>query len=285
MEMSKTGLVLEGGAMRGLFSAGVIDVMMEHGLCFDGVIGVSAGAAFGCNYKSHQPGRVLRYNQLMARDRRYSSIGAFIKTGDLFNSPFCYHYVPTHIDVFDTATYNADPTDFQVVCTDVLTGGPVYKKLPCAGHEAFEWIRASASMPLASRIVEIGNYKLLDGGVADSIPLQYFQKEGYKRCIVVLTQPLGYRKKKLKVLPLVRIALRKYPNMVHAMARRHIMYNRQLDYVAQEEQEGRALVIRPPFKLPIGHLCHDPKQMEQVHEIGRQTALTYLQQIKDFLKQ
>ena len=185
----KTGLVLEGGALRGLFSVGVFDVLTEHGIMPDGIVGVSAGAAFGCNIKSHQQGRPLRYNKLMAHEWRYCSLRSLIKTGDLFGGDFCYHYMPNNIDLLDAEAYNADPIEFYAVCTDLTTGNAVYKLLMKIDYEAEEWFRASASMPLCSKIVEINGQKLLDGGITDSIPLKFMQSKGYARNIVVLTQP------------------------------------------------------------------------------------------------
>lgn len=283
--MTKLGLVLEGGAMRGLFSVGVCDVLYENGFNADGIIGVSAGAAFGCNYKSGQIGRALRYNKLMAKDKRYSSLAAFHKTGDIFTASFCYHYVPTHIDVFDNEAFEKSQTEFYAVCTDVETGRAVYKRLDRGGHEMFEWVRASASMPVCSKIVEIEGRRLLDGGVADSIPLEYFNNIGYERNIVVLTQPEGYKKKLNSFYPIMRMSLRRYPNMVYAMRHRHEMYNQELQYVAESEVAGWSLVIRPPMKLPIGHLCHKPEQMQEVYDIGRQTALNRIDEIREFCKQ
>ena len=189
----KCGLVLEGGAYRGMFTCGVLDVMMENGIRVDGAVGVSAGAAFGVNYCSGQIGRALRYNQRFARDKRYSGLHSLFTTGDLYNAEFCYHVVPTVYDVFDYDAFLASPIDFHVVCTDVLTGKPVYHILRDPDiHEALEWIRASASMPMVSNIVEVGGYRLLDGGMADSIPLHYLESVGYARHIVVLTQPEGF---------------------------------------------------------------------------------------------
>lgn len=277
------GLVLEGGALRGLFSAGVTDVMMRHGIHFDGIVGVSAGAAFGCNIKSHQPGRALRYNQRLAHDWHYCSLRSWLTTGDLFGSDFCYHEMPRTIDVFDEQAYTADPTPFYAVCTDIETGRAVYKELPEANDESYEWLRASASMPICSRIVKIGGYKLLDGGVSDSIPLAFFQQKGYRRNVVVLTQPPGYRKQPNRMLPLMRMLYRRYPHFVTAMTHRHEMYNAQLDYVAREEQAGRAWVIRPPQPLPIGHVSHDPDEMQRTYDIGRTTAEAMIGRIKDFL--
>ncbi len=278
----KRGLVLEGGAMRGLFSAGITDVMMEAGIEPDGLIGVSAGAAFGCNYKSRQPGRAIRYNKRFARDKRYCSWLSWLKTGDLFNAEFGYHVIPTQYDIFDDKAFNENPMEFYVVCTDVTTGKAVYKRLSESSPITYDWIRASASMPLASKVVELEGQKVLDGGVADSIPLEYFEHIGYDRNVVVLTQPAGFVKEHNPLMPLMRIALRKYPRMIEAMDKRHLMYNRQLEFVRKAEQEGRCLVIRPDEKIPIGHISHDPDNMQQVYDIGRQTGERFLERIKSF---
>ena len=278
----KKGLVLEGGAMRGLFTAGIIDVMMEAGIEPDGIIGVSAGAAFGCNYKSRQPGRSIRYNTRFAKDPRYSGVRSLLKTGDYFNAEFGYHIIPKKYDVFDDDAFNNNPMEFVVVCTDVMTGKPVYRSLTEANYDTYEWIRASASMPIASKVVELEGYKLLDGGVADSIPLAHFESMGYDRNVVILTQPEGFVKKHTRLMPLMRIGLRKYPEMIKAMDKRYLMYNSQLDYVRQAEKEGRCLVIRPETKIPIGHVSHDPYQMRLVYNQGRQMGKKYLEQIKTF---
>lgn len=272
----KKGLVLEGGALRELFSAGVIDVMMENHIRVDGLVGVSAGAAFGCNYKSEQPGRAIRYNKKFAHDWRYCSLRSLITTGDLFGGHFCYHVLPTRLDIFDTATFDRNPMEFYVVCTDVITGRPEYKLLMEHGYESYEWIRASASMPLAAKVVKIGDKKLLDGGISDSIPLLFLQQQGYDRNVVVLTQPEGYIKKPNRLLPLMRWQLRRYPRFLAAVEQRHVMYNEQLTYVRAEEQKGNIVVIRPARKLSIDHVSHDPNEMENVYQQGRQAALEKL---------
>lgn len=280
--MSKTGLVLEGGAMRGLFTAGIIDVMMRHGVWPDGLIGVSAGAAFGCNMKSRQIGRAIRYNMRFAKDKRYSGIGSWLKTGNYFNAEFDYHTVPTRYDIFDDKSFNENPMEFYAVCTDVESGFPVYKRLDEVTDNTYDWIRASASMPLASKVVELEGIKLLDGGVSDSIPLEYFEKLGYRRNVVVLTQPDGFVKQPNPLMPIMRIALRKYPNMIKAMELRHEMYNGQLAYVRQAEAAGRCLVIRPEVKIPIGHISHDPYEMKEVYDMGTRTGEQYIERIKAF---
>ena len=278
----KKGLVLEGGAMRGLWTAGVTDVMMEHDIWPDGLIGVSAGAAFGCNYKSRQIGRAIRYNTRFARDKRYSGVWSLVSSGDYFNAKFGYHVVPYEYDLFDTKTFEQNPMQFMVVCTDVETGEAVYHDMNHVSFDELEWLRASASMPLASKVVEVQGRKLLDGGVSDSIPLSFFESIGYDRNVVILTQPLGYQKQPSKLMPLMRLSLREHPQFVKAMSERYIMYNRQLEFVTQAEKEGRCLVIRPDEKIPIGHISHDPEQMRRVYEIGRQVGERYIEKIKEF---
>ena len=268
--------------MRGLFTAGIIDVMMEHDVWPDGLIGVSAGAAFGCNMKSRQVGRAIRYNKRFARDSRYSGVRSLLTTGDYFNAQFAYHVVPHKYDIFDNQAFEENPMEFVAVCTDVETGQPVYKCLDHCNEDTYDWIRASASMPLCSRVVCLEGYKLLDGGVSDSIPLEYFESIGYSRNVVILTQPLGYRKAHNRLMPLMRMSLHKYPKMIQAMDERHVMYNKQLDYVAQAEREGRCLVIRPDEKIPIGHICHDADQMSHVYNLGRQVGEQYIEKIQAF---
>ena len=205
-----------------------------------------------------------------------------MKTGDLFNAEFGYHVIPKKYDLFDDKAFEQNPMEFYAVCTDVETGLPVYKKLEESTHLTYDWIRASASMPLASKVVELEGMKVLDGGVADSIPLKFFESIGYGRNVVILTQPEGYVKEHNRLMPLMRIALKKYPKMIEALDQRHIMYNRQLDYVRQAEQEGRCIVIRPDDKLPIGHISHDPEEMQRVYELGRDTGLRNIDRLKEF---
>ncbi|MBQ3038071.1 MAG: patatin family protein [Clostridia bacterium] len=279
----KKGLVLEGGAMRGMYTAGVIDVLMENNIEFDGIIGVSAGAAFGCNYKSKQPGRAIRYNKNYCNDKRYVSLRNLITTGDLYGVDFCYRQLPDELDIFDTETFKSSPMEFYATCTDALTGEPVYHKCETGGKEDIQWFRASASMPLASNIVRIGDYHLSDGGTADSIPLKYFQSIGYEKNIVVLTQPEGYVKKKNSLIPLMKIMLRKYPALVEACATRHIRYNETLEYIKKQVAENNILVIQPKEKLLVNHVEHDKDKLEITYQTGRCDALEKLCEINDFL--
>ena len=279
----KTGLIMEGGAMRGMFTAGVLDVLMENGLVTDGAIGVSAGAVFGCNYKSHQIGRVIRYNTEYCNDKRYASFKNLVKTGNLYSEQFCYHEVPEKLDPFNEAAFAASPMDFFVVCTDVKTGEPIYHKCRKGDAEDVLWMEASASMPLAAKIVKIGHYGLLDGGVADSIPVRFFESIGYERNLIILTQPKGYIKKKNKFLPAIRAKYFRYPAFVEAVADRHERYNETLSYISMLEQAGKDYVIRPPIPLEIGAMERDPAQLRRVYETGRAVAQIQVEKIRDFL--
>ena len=280
----KTGLILEGGAMRGIFSAGVMDVMMENGIRFDGIVGVSAGAAFGVNYKSGQIGRAIRYNAKYCHDKRYCGIGSLLKTGNLFNTDFCYGEVPLKLDIFDFDAFEKDPTTFYITCTDVESGKPVYHEYTGRNDHGFDWIRASASLPLVSQIVEIDGAKLLDGGISDSIPVAYFESIGYTKNVVILTQPQNYRKEKNRMLPLIRMKYRKYPNLIKALENRHLMYNAELELIAKQEKRGELFVIRPESPLPVKRAEKDPAKLEACYEIGRQTAEKELERLNAFMK-
>ena len=275
---------MEGGALRGLFTAGILDVLMENGVRFDGLVGVSAGAAFGCNYKSGQAGRVIRYNKRFAHEWRYCSWRSWIATGDLFGGEFCYHKMPDELDVFDKETFDSNPMEYYAVCTDVETGEAVYKRLMKCSPETYEYIRASASMPMVSNIVEVGGRKLLDGGVTDSIPLRFFQQQGYERNLVILTQPAEYQKQHNRLMPILRLWLHRYPKMIEALDKRHEMYNQQLEYVREEERKGNTYVIRPPQKLVIGHISHDENEMQGVYQMGRRVGEGRLKDIVEFLE-
>lgn len=280
----KTGLILEGGAMRGMFTAGVTDVFMENEIEFDGAIGVSAGAAFGCNYKSRQIGRVIRYNKAYCKDPRFCSFRSLIKTGDLFGAEFCYHTIPDKLDLFDTEAYVSNPMDFYVVCTDIETGKAVYVNSAEAGDDSLEYFRASASMPLVSRPVEIKGRKLLDGGIADSVPIQYFESIGYNRNVLILTQPKGFVKKPNSAVKIMKYALKQYPMVAKTMENRHIEYNETLEYIERKEKAGEVLVIRPEAPLKIGRIEHNPDVLQSVYDHGRAVAEKQLKAVSEFIK-
>lgn len=278
----KQGLVLEGGAMRGLFTAGVIDVMMENGIDFDGLIGVSAGSSFGCNYKSRQPGRVLRYNLRYGRDPRYMGWRTLLTTGNLVGAEFAYHTLPLELDIFDSATFENNPMEFHMVCTDCLTGNPVYHRMDRVTHSELEWLRASASMPLVTKPVKVDGMVMLDGGISDSIPLKHFQSIGFERNVVVLTRERAYRKQPATLWP-YRLLMRRYPAITRAMAQRHAMYNNQLAFVQQQEALGNTFVIAPQQPLPIARTDMDPQKIKNVYEIGHSTCAALLPELKKFL--
>ena len=280
----KTGLIMEGGAMRGMFTAGVIDVMMENGIRFDGAIGVSAGAVFGCNYKSRQIGRVIRYNLRFCKDKRYSSFRSLLTTGNLYGADFCYREIPEKLDPFDKETYKTNPMEFHIVCTDMDTGTPVYHRCDDGEHEDLEWMRASASMPVVSRPVKIRGQKLLDGGISDSIPIKYFELIGYRRNVIILTQPEEYFKQPYKIMPLLRIIYPRKKAMLQVIEHRHERYNETTAYIRRLEKEGRVFVIRPRTALNIGSVEHDPAELKRVYQEGRRVATDRMEDLKAFMK-
>lgn len=282
--MMKKGLVMEGGAMRGMFTAGVIDVMMEHQIIFDGAMGVSAGAVFGCNYKSNQPGRVIRYNAAYCNKPQYAGLRTFLKTGDMFGEQFCYHDIPEHLDPFDYEAYRKNPMDFYVVVTDAKTGKALYKKVDQCDKKEMEWMRASASMPIVSKPVCVDGYELLDGGVADSIPVQKMQELGFDKTVVVLTQPRDYVKKKNQLMPLAKVSLRRYPAMIDAMEHRHEHYNEELEYIRGKEERGELFVIRPPKKIEVSKVERDRQRLLAAYRMGRETMKEHMRSLERFLK-
>ena len=280
----KKGLILEGGAMRGMFTTGVLDVLMENGFEFDGAVGVSAGAAFGCNYKSKQIGRTLRYNVRFCRDKRYCGLGVWLKTGNVYSEDFCFGEVPLKHDVFDFDTYEKSPMEFYVVCSDLETGEAVYHKYEGRNDSGFEWIRASCAFPLASKIVEVEGRKLLDGAVCDSIPVKFFEEQGYDKCIAILTHDKTFRLKPFFPMSLCKAKYRKYPAFVKAVATRHVRYNETADYIERREAEGKLFVIRPEGDLPVKLLERDPEKLTEAYEIGRKTALKQLDSLREYLE-
>ncbi|WP_242945223.1 patatin-like phospholipase family protein [Oribacterium sp. C9] len=282
-EKIQTGLICEGGAMRGLFTAGVLDVLLENEVSFDGMVGVSAGATFGCNFKSKQIGRTIRYNLEYAEDKRYGSFTSLIKTGDLYDTEFCYHTLPNELFPFDWDTFLGNPMKFYVVATDVKTGKPVYHEMKSRGDSELEWLRASASMPLVSKPVSVDGYELLDGGISNSVPLEFFEHIGYTRNVVILTQDANYVKEPIPSGFLTKLLLKKQPAIYTAMTKRHIMYNAQIDYIKKKEASGEVFVIRPPEPLGIKRVEHDRVELERVYKLGRNTALSLLSELKDFI--
>ena len=279
----KKALILEGGAMRGMFTCGVIDVLLENNISFDGIAGISAGAAFGCNFKSKQIGRPIRYNKKYCKDPRYCSLRSLIKTGNLYGAEFCYQDIPDVLDPFDKETFKNNPVEFYIGATDVQTGKCLYHKCDDGGKTDIKWMQASASMPLVSKPVLVDGHLLLDGAIADSVPYKFMEEQGYNRNLIVLTQPDGYRKTKSKLSALIKFLLRRYPAMAEATVLRYLMYNRQMEEIKQREQKGISFVIRPPKALKISRTENNPDELERVYQIGRAEALKALFALKRFL--
>ena len=280
----KTALIMEGGAMRGMFTCGVIDVLMERDITFEAAAGISAGAVFGCNYKSCQIGRGIRYNKRYGRDPRYCSVRSLLTTGDLYGADFCYRELPDELDVFDREAFRDNPMDFYIGATDMTTGEAVFHKCTDGREKDMLWMRASASMPLVSRPVKVDGYTLLDGGVAEAVPYRYMENIGYDRNVMILTQPKGYRKKKSKASFAFPLLFLKYPAFAVAMQTRYDRYNRMMEEIDRLEESGRALVIRPPESLGISHTESDPTQLERVYQIGRTEVLNRLIELRCFMQ-
>ena len=270
--------------MRGMFTAGVCDVLLENGITFDGAIGVSAGATFGCNFKSRQIGRAIRYNKRFAHDWRYCSLRSLLLTGDLYGADFCYNVLPNKLDLFDYETYRSNPLKFYVVASDCRTGEPVYKELTTCDEKDLTWMRASASMPLVSHIVKIDGYELLDGGMTDSIPLKAFENMGYQKNLVVLTQPREFVKEPSPALKLMKFSLRKYPKLYEAMLHRHEVYNQEKAYTFEQEAAGKCFVICPQEPLGISRTENNPDELQRVYDLGRLTMQENLTKLMEFLK-
>ena len=282
--MGKCGLVLEGGAMRGIYTAGVLDVFLENGVEADMLMGVSAGACFGCNYISGQRERTLRYNIKYAKDPRYCSFRSLLKTGDIYGYEFCYHELPEKLDPFDFEAFRSSKKEFYVVATSVETGKAVYKKLEKMDREDMEWVRASASMPMVSNNVVIEGQKYLDGGIADSIPVEAAMNLGFEKNIVILTRQEGFQKKPEAMYPLEKIRYRKYPEFLNTLAHRHEEYNRELLVCDELEKAGKALVIRPSEQPAAGRIEHDTAKLTATYMLGRKDAENALERVKAFLK-
>lgn len=276
-----TGLVLEGGAMRGMFTAGVLDAFLDHQIRVDRVVGVSAGALFGVNYLSGQRGRVIRYNKRFNADRNYMGLRPLLREGNIVSTAYAYDRVPRTLDPFDDAAFQASGIPFDAVVTSLADGQAAYIRI----HSVFaqmDVLRASGSMPFVSRPVELDGQLYLDGGIADSIPFRYLADQGCERLVVVLTRPAGYRKKPMNHR-LIRLWYHGYPRLMETMEQRHIRYNEALDTLAEWERQGRALVIRPPQPLLVGRLESDGEKLQAAYDQGCRAARERLEELRAYL--
>ncbi len=277
----KIGLVLEGGAMRGLYTAGVLDVFMDNNIKIDGIVGVSAGALFGINYCSKQKGRVLRYNKKYINDPRYMSFKSLIKTGNIIGEQFAYHDIPFKLDPFDEDTFKKSGIDFYLTMTNVNTGKPEYTKIVDT-YKQIDYFKATSAMPFVSKIVNIDGKQYLDGGISDSIPIDKCEELGYDKIIVVLTRPLEYRKKKNNKL-LVKLKYGKYPNFVNTINNRYINYNNTVEKIIDKENKKEIFVIRPSKTIDISRLEKDPNKLQEMYDLGVNDCKNSLDKLKEYI--
>ncbi|MBQ0064910.1 MAG: patatin family protein [Firmicutes bacterium] len=278
----KIGLVLEGGAMRGIYSAGVLDTFMDEGISFDGIMGVSAGALFGVNILSNQKGRVLRYNKKFNADPNYMGLRPLLSEGNIVNTEYAYVRVPRELDVFDDETFKNSNIPFYSVVTNVKTGKAEYILMKSI-FDQMDTLRASGSMPFLSKPVRIGNEDYLDGAIADSIPFQKMLDMGYDKLVVVLTKWDGYVKKPMSK-PLTNVFYRKkYPKLADAIIYRHEMYNAQMEALRKLESEGKIFVIQPSKYLKMGRIEKDSENIQNMYNLGTGDARNKMKALKSFL--
>ncbi len=282
--MYEAGLVLEGGGMRGLYTAGILDFFIEKKLAFSSCYGVSAGACHLASYMSGQRGRAYRISVDYLNDKNYCSAYSLIKTGDLFNVDMCYNQIPNELDPFDYEAAEKYPGRGVVVVTDIKSGQSKYVELKDMRRDLVA-IRASASLPLVSRNVEINGKMYLDGGMSDSIPIRKSLRDGNLKNIVVLTRPDGYRKKPTSNMAVIRAKYKDYPGVVRDMENRHIVYNKSLDFVESEEKACRAFVFRPENLIKIERIEKDPKKLRVLYLQGYYDAATRYKEMKKFLEE
>ena len=276
-------LVLEGGGKRGIYTAGVLDVLLEKGVDVDAVFGVSAGAIHGASFVAKQHERSIRYNLEYGSDPRFMSLGNWIRTGNVVDVDFCYRELPEELDVFDHKAFEKSKTKFFAVCSNVETGKAEYVHCPnLRQKDGIDYLRASASLPFFSKIVKIGQKKFLDGGICDSIPLKAAQNLGYEKNLVVLTRPKGYQKKPSKNRLLAKLVYAKFPKFVEAIVNRYNMYNNQLKFVEQEQTKGKTLVLQPSKTIKIGRMEQNPEVVKQMYKLGRKDALANWEKIQEF---
>lgn len=277
----RTGLVLEGGAMRGMYTAGVLDIFMENNIPVDGIVGVSAGALFGVNYPSRQIGRVIRYNKRFSPDKNYMGLWPLLREGNIVSTGFAYNEVPRKLDVFDDEAFKASGIPFYAVVTNLETGEGEYLRLESV-FEQMDILRASGSMPFVSRPVNWQGKQYLDGAIANSIPFRWMADQGYEKRIVVLTRQEGYRKKPMNKL-LCKAMYRKWPQFLQKLLSRHSAYNAELDELEQWQAQGSAFVLRPTQEIRIGRIEKDPQKLQSVYDLGRRDALAQLDALRAYL--
>lgn len=281
--MYHTGLILEGGGMKGVYTAGVTDFFLDKGIEFNTCYGVSAGAINMVNFISKQRERTYRTNTNYINDKRYCSIYSLITTGDIFGVDYCYNRIPNELDPYDYETYQKYKGKAYAVVTNLETGMAEYMQISDMKKD-MQIIRASSSLPLVSRNVKIGGKYYLDGGISDSIPLRKSIEDGNHKNVIILTKEIGYRRKPSTQLNLLKMKYRRYPKIVNAIERRHIRYNKTLAYIEMEVAAGRAFVIRPKEELCVQRLEKDVDKLKKAYKIGYQDAADCYDQLIAFLE-
>ena len=276
-------MTLEGGSLRGLFTAGVLDVFMDNNIEIDEIVGVSAGALFGVNYFSKQKGRVIRYTKKYSGDKRYMSLRSLILTGNYINKNFAFYRVTKELDIFDNDQFKKSNKKYYAVVTNIETGSPEYLKIE-SPLDDLEILRATSAIPLVSKIIKINNKKYLDGGVSDSIPV-YYNKDKYDKHIAVLTQPFNYKKKPISKTKEILIKLKyyKYPNLIKIMLNRYKRYNKLLEEIKEMEDDGKIFVIRPNKNLNIKINESNKDKLDEIYNIGVTVAKSKIRDLKTYL--
>jgi len=283
--MKKTGLIIEGGGLRGLFASGVLDVFIDHKIKFPYVNSVSFGSVNAFSYISRQRGRTKKIMDDYINDPRYMGFGNLVKEGNLIGTEFVYKTVPDELNIFDMDTFRKSKTIFHITATDCITGKPEYfEKSELDKEELLEALRASSSLPFISKMVPLRNSLYLDGGLSDSIPVKKSIEEGFRKNIVILTRDRAYRKKPEKFKSIIRWAYRKHPKVADSLISRHRKYNETLDFIDELEKKGEALVIRPETELKAGRLEKDLKVLDSVYRHGIEVGEKKLKEIKNFIK-
>lgn len=280
--MNKIGLILEGGGMRGIYTAGVLDFLIEKSIKVDIVIGVSAGSCHACSYLSKQYKRAFNATVDYLDDKNYLSFNNLIKTGSIFGMDFMFNTIPNELNIYDYDTFNKSNTKFIAVSTNCETGKPEYFELKDLKKEII-YIQASCSIPMFANIVEVDNYKLVDGGVSDSIPIEYALNQGYKKNIVVLTRDSTYLKSKNKFTSVIKRKYKKYPNLITAIENRHLNYNKSLEIVNNLSQSGDALVIRPNSPVKVSQVEKNVDKLTALYEQGYNDSKNSFSKILDFI--
>lgn len=282
--MIEAGLVVEGGGMRGVYTAGVLDYFMEKNLYFDDCYGVSAGACHISSYVSKQIGRSIKVTLDYINDKRYCSVNSLIKTGDMFGVEMLYDLIPNKLELYDYDTFNKFKGNFYSVVTNCKTGKAEYIKIKDMKKDIIA-VRASSSLPLLSRIVEINGKEYLDGGITDSIPIKKSIKDGHKKNVVILTRDKTYRKSKPKFLSFFKLKYKKYPNLVKAIENRYKMYNETLDFIEEEKAKNKVFIIQPKLPVKISRIEKDKDKLKELYDQGYEDAKEIYEDLMKFLEE